>query len=85
MMENIYQIGDKTIDLNKLVAIGELYDVDEGDTRLPIHFNYNISLEVRFMFYKFIPDICQIDLTPDEIQAEVDKLKDAWRELTRLT
>lgn len=47
-MANTYKIGNKVIDLNKLISVGDLRSDFSGLITLPLIFNFNSNVEVQF-------------------------------------
>lgn len=97
-MNNIYEIGDKTIDLNKLISVGKLRSDVSGQVSVELFFENNInqwSGSVAIMFRSGVNGMplyhnSKGDWTEEDsnlwasAQSQVDKLIEAWGELTRL-
>lgn len=86
-----YKIGNKTIDLNKLVAVGELYSKYSGALVLPLAFNFNSNEVVEFLDGKNgLPEYLNNnggDYTDEdsdfyrEAQKRVNELIETWEKL----
>lgn len=92
-MKNIYDIAGSTIDLCKLVSVGDINIEYSGLVTLPLIFNFNSNVKVIFQagqnglpeYHSSGQDWTERDSNfYRAVVTERDKLIETWVELTRL-